>query len=149
MVWMDPRGKGPIVQATRNGAESNLFMIPTPIGETASQDSTAEVRVKYISRDEALNGLSDNEAARVSAAESLAQLSHGDEYLDLHHLDHGVRTATAHASAIGGVLPRKSVSEGTWHKLVAHTPEPQPIQKPGPSVSTLTTTPSSKTTRRI
>lgn len=76
----------------------------------------------YVSRDEALRHLTDNEAARVSAAESLAQLALGDEYLDLHHLDHGVRVAAANAGSIGGVLTRKSVSEGTWLKLVAQTP---------------------------
>lgn len=75
----------------------------------------------YVSRDEALSQLTENEAARVSAAEALGHLADGDEYLDLHHLDHGVRVATGRAGTIGGVLPRKSISEGAWAKLVAQT----------------------------
>jgi hypothetical protein len=95
-------------------------------GKATGQDNHADAPFKYVSRDEALTRLSDTEAARVSAAEALGQLSEGDEYLDLHHLDHGVRIASGNARAIGGVLPRKSISAGTWLKLIAQTPPSPP-----------------------
>ena len=44
-----------------------------------------------VTRDTILKLLSDEENARVATGEAGARLSEGDEYLDLLHLDQGVR----------------------------------------------------------
>ena len=43
----------------------------------------------------------------------------GDEYLDLEHLDEGVRKADSLIVDMGRVLPRKAIHEITWSKILA------------------------------
>ena len=62
--------------------------------------------------------LSDEEAASVSTAETAERLDDGDEYVDLGHLEHGVRRAREPRAPMGRVLPRKAVRESTWLKIV-------------------------------
>ena len=76
-------------------------------------------RSDYLTRDGVLKLLSDDEAARVSNAESAEGLAEGDEYLDLEHLDEGVRKADGLIVIMGRVLPRKAVYEITWSKILA------------------------------
>jgi len=76
-------------------------------------------RIDYLTRDGVLKLLSDDEAASVSNAESAEKLSEGDEYLDLEHLDEGVRKADGLIVDMGRVLPRKAVHEITWSKILA------------------------------
>ena len=52
---------------------------------------TTPARAAYVSRDALLELLSDEEIAKVSTAEAASGLSQGDEYVDLEHLDQGVR----------------------------------------------------------
>ena len=52
-------------------------------------------RTAYVTRDTILKLLSDDEVAKVSTAETASRLADGDEYLDLEHLDKGVRRAGA------------------------------------------------------
>ncbi len=73
----------------------------------------------YITRDSVLRLLSDAEVASVSTAETAADLADGDEYLDLEHLDQGVRRARKGTSPMGRLLPRKAVSENTWNQVLA------------------------------
>jgi hypothetical protein len=73
----------------------------------------------YITRDSVLRLLSDAEVASVSTAETAADLADGDEYLDLEHLDQGVRQARKGTSPMGRLLPRKAVSEDTWNQVLA------------------------------
>lgn len=75
-------------------------------------------RAEYITRDHVLKLLSDEENARVSMAETKPQLADGDEYLDLENLEQGVRTAHGTATPMGRALPRKSVAEATWSKIL-------------------------------
>ena len=76
-------------------------------------------RIDYLTRDGVMKLLSDHEAASVSSAESKEKLDEGDEYLDLEHLDEGVRKADGLIVIMGRVLPRKAVHETTWSKILA------------------------------
>ena len=79
----------------------------------------AENRTEYVTRDTILRLLSDEEIARVSTAETAAQLKDGDEYVDLRTPDEGVRRARGKATApMGYVLPRKAVREHTWEQII-------------------------------
>ncbi len=77
-----------------------------------------EQRSDYVTRDTILSFLSDAEVARVSTAETAPSLVDGEEYIDLEHLDRGVRKAPDAAVSMGRVLPRRSVHEDTWSKIV-------------------------------
>ncbi|MDH5670611.1 MAG: hypothetical protein OEZ06_00580 [Myxococcales bacterium] len=76
----------------------------------------------YVSRDEILSQLSFADAAVVRAAEAAASVGMGEEYLDLHHLDRGVRQANGTAAQLGNVLPRRAVGEQLWTRILAQTP---------------------------
>lgn len=74
-----------------------------------------------ISRDAILKLLSDEEAAKVSTAETAPALEEGSEYLDLQNLGASVQIATKQTHvAMGHVLCRRSVSEATWSKILGH-----------------------------
>jgi len=90
------------------------------------QTNPPETRNDMSTRDSILGLLSDEEVARVSTAEGAAHLVDGDEYLDLERLDQGVLKAMAQAQAtpMGQVLPRKSVTSGTWTKVLGHLGRP-------------------------
>jgi len=76
-------------------------------------------RIDYIARDSILKLLSDTELAQVSTAEEAVGLAAGDEYLDLEHLEEGVRKAPVVAAAASRMLPRSAVSDETWRKIQA------------------------------
>lgn len=77
-----------------------------------------EQRNRYLTRAGILKLLSDEEAASVSLAETAARLGDGDEYVDLKHLEQGVRRAQGPTTPMGRVLPRKAVRSETWTKIV-------------------------------
>jgi hypothetical protein len=79
---------------------------------------TQDERTRYVTRDSVLKLLSDDEVARVSTAESSAQLEPGAEYLDLEALDGGVRRALGSDTPMGRILPRKAVQEETWGRIL-------------------------------
>jgi hypothetical protein len=76
-------------------------------------------RADQLTRDSVLTLLSDDEVARVSTAESELRLWDGDEYVDLGRLNLGVLRAVGMTTLMGRVLPRKSVRETTWTKILA------------------------------
>lgn len=76
-------------------------------------------RLDYLTRAAVLQQLSDDEAASVSNAESAERLKDGEEYLDLEHLDQGVRQAGVAIADMGRVLPRKAVHEATWNRILS------------------------------
>jgi len=76
-------------------------------------------RIAYDARDSILKLLSEAELAQVSTAEEAATLAAGDEYLDLEHLEHGVRKAPVMAAEASRMLPRSAVREETWRKILA------------------------------
>jgi hypothetical protein len=78
----------------------------------------ASNRNAFLSRENILKLLSDEEVSRVSTAETAANLAIGDEYLDLEQLDRGVQQARGPAPAMGRVLPRKAVHASTWSRIV-------------------------------
>lgn len=64
--------------------------------------------------------LSNEEIAKISTAEAASGLTEGVEYLDLEHLDQGVKRAKAAAKVtMGHVLPRSTVSGEAWSKILA------------------------------
>ncbi len=81
-------------------------------------------RTEYLTRDSILKLLSDDEIASVSNAETASRLADGDEYLDLEHLDHGVRRAGGARMPMGRVLAKKAVAEATWTKIVTQLVTP-------------------------
>jgi hypothetical protein len=80
---------------------------------------------RYLTRDSVLKLLSDAEIASVSTAESAPRLAHGDEYLDLEHLDQGVQRAHGPTPHMGSVLPRKAIHAETWRKILKQLAAPR------------------------
>jgi len=75
-------------------------------------------KLAYTTRNDVLTLLSDEEVARVSSAETAAGLVAGDEYLDLEQLERGVLRAPGPSTPMGRVLPRKSVGDPTWRRIL-------------------------------
>ena len=75
-------------------------------------------KTQYIARDDIMHLLSDDEVAKVSTAETAAELTEGDEYIDLEHIDSGVHSAVGKPVKLGNLLPRKAVREDTWSKIL-------------------------------
>ena len=81
-------------------------------------------RSEYVTRDNILKTLSDDEVTSVSNAETEARLLDGDEYLDLEQLNRGVQRTFRTTTPMGRVLPRKAVHENTWRKILAQLAAP-------------------------
>lgn len=82
--------------------------------------STETRRAEFVTRDEILELLSDDEIARVSTREAGSALVPGDEYVDLKHLKNGVRRMTAETRVkTSDVLPRGAVNDETWSAIRA------------------------------
>lgn len=79
---------------------------------------STDQKAEYTTRQAILKLLSDDEIASVSTAESAASLAHGEEYIDLENLDHGVRSVEGENNLLANVLPRKAVQSETWDKIV-------------------------------
>ncbi|MGD0835557.1 MAG: hypothetical protein ABSB49_02810 [Polyangia bacterium] len=77
-------------------------------------------QTELVTRDSVLKLLSEEELAQVSTAESAPPLSDGEEYLDLEHLERGVRRAPEVVPPTALVLPRRSVQEKRWNRILAH-----------------------------
>jgi hypothetical protein len=83
----------------------------------------APTKAEYLTRNEVLASLSDQEVAAVSTAETAERLPAGAEYLDLGHLDLGVRhAASASTPAMGRVLPKAAIHHETWVKILGLLP---------------------------
>lgn len=76
-------------------------------------------RSGYLNRAAVMQLLSDVEVAQVSNAEDLTQLVPGEEYVDLEHLERGVRRVPAPWSRADALLLRRAVSDRTWRKICA------------------------------
>ena len=79
-------------------------------------------RSTNVTRESVLMLLSDDEVAAVATAETAAHLTDGDEYLDMEHLDQGMQRADRKKSPMVRVLPKKSVHEDTWKKILKQLP---------------------------
>lgn len=66
--------------------------------------------------------LTDEETARVSNVEADYRLTHGDEYVDLDHLDAGLQHARGTVGSLGTLVTKKSVHRDTWSRIVAGLP---------------------------
>jgi hypothetical protein len=76
-------------------------------------------RNDYLTRDNILKLLSDDEVSKVSTAETAAALEDGDAFIDLEQLERGVQHAQGKALVMGRVLPRKAVHENTWSRILS------------------------------
>jgi hypothetical protein len=72
----------------------------------------------FVMRDAILDLLSNEEVADVATDASAQKLRPGDEYLDLEHVELGVRQASGLATPPGYVLARTAVSDVTWRRIV-------------------------------
>jgi hypothetical protein len=70
-------------------------------------------------RDAILDLLSDTEVASVTTSSTTRDLHAGDEFIDLEHVELGVRRASGVAPPPGYVLPRCAVSDETWHLVIS------------------------------
>jgi hypothetical protein len=75
-------------------------------------------RTDFLTRENILKALSDEEVASVSTAETAARLSDGDEYLDLQQLKQGVQRAAGPTEPMARVLPKNAVHADTWKKIL-------------------------------
>lgn len=76
-------------------------------------------RTEYVARDDIMKLLSNEEVAKVSAAEGTCGLIEGGEYLDLEHLDQGIQRAKAPIEVtMGHILPRSAVCVETWNRII-------------------------------
>ena len=91
-------------------------------GDVARRMKKAPRAARLVTRELVLELLSNEEVARVCTAEEKAQLAEGDEYLDLAHLELGVRRGGAVAMA--RVLPKQAIEASTWAKIVAQLSPP-------------------------
>jgi hypothetical protein len=74
----------------------------------------------YITRDSIMKLLSDEEVARVSTAETRIRFVPGEHYVDLLHLEQGVRVATlTKEMSTANLIPRRSVGDDTWRKILS------------------------------
>jgi hypothetical protein len=80
----------------------------------------------HVMRDAILDLLSNEEVADVATDVSAQSLRAGDEYLDLEHVELGVRRASGLAIPAGYVLSRTAVSDLTWRRIVT-TLVPRPV----------------------
>ena len=88
----------------------------------------------HVTRDAILELLSNEEVADVATDTSARSLRAGDEYLDLEHVELGIRQASGLATPEGYVLTRTAVSDLTWRRIVT-TLLPHPVirgTKPAP-----------------
>jgi len=84
----------------------------------------ADNRTTYVTRETILQLLSDDEVATVSTAETAPRLSAGDEYVDLEHLDDGVRRAGGARAPQGRLLARNAVHRPTGATILTNLPAP-------------------------
>jgi hypothetical protein len=76
------------------------------------------LQTEYVTRDNILKLLSDDEVAKVSSEETAARLSDGDEYVDLDEIDQGVQRAVGATTPTARMLPRRAVRQDTWIKIL-------------------------------
>jgi hypothetical protein len=87
---------------------------------------TIQTRYDYLTREDVLKLLSDDEVASVSTAETAPRLADGDEYLDLEQLQKGVQRAAGRTAPLGRLLPKKAVRAATWAAILHRLPPPRP-----------------------
>jgi hypothetical protein len=96
---------------------------PNVKNETAKDPAVEKAhRSQYVTRESVLMLLSDDEVAAVATAETATRLPEGDEYLDMEQLGQGVQRSHHKHTPVGRMLPRKSVHENTWNKILKQLP---------------------------
>ncbi|MCL2449894.1 MAG: hypothetical protein FWD17_13190 [Polyangiaceae bacterium] len=84
-----------------------------------SEEQEERKKKSFITREAILAILSDEEVAKLSAAEA-RPLIQGDDYVDLEHPEKGV--LKVHAGDVlrpGTLVPRNAVRDKTWSAIVA------------------------------
>ena len=89
-------------------------------------------RVTQITRETIVKLLSEDDVGGARVWGVVARLSAGDEYLDLEHLEDGVRRSSGTTVPMDYLLPKKAVRGETWGKILAHLPA-VPCARPHPN----------------
>jgi hypothetical protein len=84
-------------------------------------------RTAYVTRENVMKLLSNEEVADVASTESDIRLADGDEYLDLEQLDQGVQRSPGANTPMGRVLPKKAVRDTTWVKILQVLAKPTAV----------------------
>jgi hypothetical protein len=91
--------------------------------ETSSKPAAKkDKRGPYVTRESVLMLLSDDEVAAVATAETATRLPEGDEYLDMEQLGQGVQKSHNKKTPMGRMLPKKSIHQDTWNKILKQLP---------------------------
>jgi len=113
----------------RNQTTIKKTKIMKPINQPAVKNKTIQKpaakkdnRSQYVTRENVLMLLSDDEVAAVATAETANSLPEGEEYLDMEQLDQGVQRSHPKKTPMGRVLSRKSIHENTWNKILKQLP---------------------------
>lgn len=96
-----------------------------PSTPAISTESPHAASTAPLTRDALIALLGPDDVANIRAAEAAASLEEGEEYLDLNHLEHGVRRVSDHTASVTNVLPKRAISERVWQMLLAQTPQQQ------------------------
>jgi hypothetical protein len=103
----------------RAGAAARCALRVRPAGRTLLGMNPSSQKHALVTREAIINLLTDDEVAKVSRAEDENRLVEGDEYIDLEHPDVGVQKVQATPrTPPHDALPRSSVSDATWEKIV-------------------------------
>ena len=108
---------------TLNPNKMKQMIQPNVKNETNTKPAVKkDNRSQYVTRESVLMLLSDDEVAAVATAETATRLPEGDEYLDMELLDQGVQRAHHKKTPMGRMLPKKSIHENTWNKILKQLP---------------------------
>jgi hypothetical protein len=71
------------------------------------------------SRESVFGLLTELERASVASG-GATRLSEGEEYLDLRHVERGVRRALATTTVTGNAIARRAVHDDTWRRILGY-----------------------------
>jgi hypothetical protein len=101
----------------RFSPQPQLLQSLLPLGQPACQKPCCHV-ARNQRREQLFSGA---RGSAVSTGETATQLSDGDEYLDLEHLELGVRQTKGMKTPLGQVISKKALLDKTWKAILAHS----------------------------
>jgi hypothetical protein len=78
----------------------------------------SDKRAEFVTRDGVMRLLADDERKSVKVVEKGSSLARGEEYLDLEHLELGVRRGPVTTTPMSDVLPKRALRPATWSKIM-------------------------------
>ena len=80
--------------------------------------------LEHATRDAIWELLSERDLGHMSRRDGGSELIEGDEYVDLGHLQGGVRRMEGPSPATGELLPRNALEGATWSRICARLVPP-------------------------